>query len=52
MLTTTALLLLGGIASMLAALYETSVALTQAGDVVLVLGATASLAYSRSPKRV
>jgi len=45
------MLLLGGIASLLAALYETSASLTQAGDVVLVLGATASLVYSRSLKQ-
>jgi hypothetical protein len=50
-LTTTAMLLLGGIASLLAALYETSATLTQAGDVMLALGATASLVYSRSPKQ-
>jgi hypothetical protein len=51
LLTTTAMLLLGGIASLLAALYETSATLTQAGDVVLALGATASLVYSRNLKR-
>jgi len=51
LLTTTAMLLLGGIASLLAALYETSASLTQAGDVVLVLRATASLVYSRSLKQ-
>ena len=51
MLTTTAMLLLGGIASLLAALYETSGSVTQAGDIVLALGATASLVYSSNLKR-
>ncbi len=51
MLTTTAMLPLGGIASFLAALYETSAPLTQAGRVVLALGPAASLAYSRAPKQ-
>ena len=51
MLTTTAMLLLGGIASLLAGLYETSATLTQAGDLMLALGATVSLVYSRSPKQ-
>ena len=48
MLTTTVMLLLGGIASLLAALYETSASVTQAGDVALALGATASLVFSRN----
>jgi hypothetical protein len=48
---TTALLLLGGVASLLASLYEGSSAVAQAGDVVLALGATASLALSRKAAR-
>ncbi len=47
MLTTTAMLALGGIASILASLYESTSALGQAGDVVLAISTTAGLALSR-----
>ena len=53
MLTTTALLLLGGIASLLASLYEGSGGMVmQAGDVALAVGTAAGIALSRAGRKL
>lgn len=53
MLTTTALMMLGGFASLLATLYEGSGgSLMQAGDVVLAVGTAAGIVLSRSGRRL
>jgi hypothetical protein len=51
MLMTTAMLLLGGIASALASLYEGTGGLSQAGDLVVAVSTTAGLVLTRSARR-
>lgn len=52
MLTTTALMVLGSVASLLASLYGGwGGTLLQAGDLALAVGTAAGLAYSRTVRR-